>query len=329
MSRPSAIVLGAGVVGAACARALATAGARVRVIDPGAGRAAASWAAAGILSASMPHTLPEPVHALAARSLGLWHELGRQHPEVELRRPGVLLMGVDPDWLAWREERGLQSEPAEVVATDGGRVDGLRLPEVEVVRAPRAARALLDGIPVEGGPAPALAGLRSECDLLVVATGAWASPHLEELGVRLEVAPRRGQMMIFDRGDLDTILMEKVAEGVAVPRADGRIVVGTTLEDAGFAAETREEDLGRLEAWARRWVPGLGRREDSWAGLRPWSADPVPTIALAAPGVAVAVGHHRNGILLAPATGELVADLLLGRAPRVPAADYATATIGT
>jgi glycine oxidase len=67
---------------------------------------------------------------------------------------------------------------------------------------------------------------------------------------------------------------------------------------------------------------------DAWAGFRPWSPDPVPTVALAAPGVAVAVGHHRNGILLAPATGELVADLLLGRPTRVPAADYAAVTIG-
>lgn len=328
MSAPTAIVLGAGVVGAACARELASAGARVRVIDPGAGRAAASWAAAGILSASVPHTLPEPVHALASRSLSLWHGIGREHPEVELRRTGALILGGDPGWLAWREARGLASEPAEVVASDGARVQALRLPEVEALRSPRAARALLAGLTVERGPTLSLRELRARCDLLVVATGAWASPHLEELGVRVAVAPRRGQMMIFDRGDLDTILLEKETEGVAVPRADGRVVVGTTLEDAGFAAETREEDLARLEAWARRWVPGLGRREDSWAGLRPWSEDPVPTVALAAPGVAVAVGHHRNGILLAPATGELVADLLLGRPTRVPAADYARATIG-
>ena len=136
-------------------------------------------------------------------------------------------------------------------------------------------------------------------------------------------------MMVFDRGDLDAVLMEKATEGVAVPRADGRVVAGTTLEDVGFEEGTVPDDLDRLEAWARRWIPGLGRREDAWAGFRPWSPDPVPTVALAAPGVAVAVGHHRNGILLAPASGELVADLLLGRPTRVPAADYAAVTIGS
>ena len=320
---------GAGVVGASCARASSRAGCDVRIIDPGAGRAAASWAAAGILSVSVPQDLPEPVHALAARSLELWHEVAREHPEVELLRTGALLIGVDEAWWTWRAGHGLLTEPATVAAADGSAAEGLRLPEVEVVRTPRATRALLAGIAVEARPAPPLAALRRECDLLVVATGAWASPHLEELGIALRVSPRRGQMMVFDRGDLDAVLMEKATEGVAVPRADGRVVAGTTLEDVGFEEGTVPDDLDRLEAWARRWIPGLGRREDAWAGFRPWSPDPVPTVALAAPGVAVAVGHHRNGILLAPASGELVADLLLGRPTRVPAADYAAVTIGS
>ena len=323
-----AVVLGAGMVGASCARELARAGCDVRVIDPGAGRAAASWAAAGILSASVPQDLPEPVHVLAARSLGLWHDIAREHPEVELRRTGALLIGVDEAWWSWRGARGLLPARAPGGGADGTTAEGLRLPEVEVVRTPRAARALLAGVTVETREPPPLAALRRECDLLVVATGAWASPHLRELGIALRVAPRRGQMMVFDRGDLDVVLMEKATEGVAVPRADGRVVAGTTLEDVGFDERTVPRDLDRLEAWARRWIPGLGRREDAWAGFRPWSPDPVPTIALAAPGVAVAVGHHRNGILLAPATGELVADLLLGRPTRVPAADYAAVTIG-
>ncbi len=324
-----AVVLGAGVVGAACARELARAGCDVRVIDPGAGRAAASWAAAGILSASVPQDLPEPVHTLAARSLELWHAIAGEHPEVELRRTGAVLIGVDEAWRSWRAARGLPAEPVTIAAADGTTSAGLRLPEVEVVRTPRATRALLAGVAVEAREAPPLAALRRECDLLVVATGAWASPHLEELGIALRVSPRRGQMMMFDRGELDVVLMEKATEGVAVPRADGRVVAGTTLEDVGFDARTVPEDLDRLEAWARRWIPGLGGREDAWAGFRPWSPDPVPTVALAAPGVAVAVGHHRNGILLAPATGELVADLLLGRPTRVPAADYAAVTIGS
>jgi glycine oxidase len=164
--------------------------------------------------------------------------------------------------------------------------------------------------------------VRARSDVVVIATGAWAQPLLDEAGVALEIAPRRGQMLLFSAGRLDTVLMEADPSGLAVPRADGRIVVGTTLEDAGFDARTIPEDLDRLERRARRRIPGLGEREDSWAGLRPWSADPCPTIGHIAADVVVAVGHFRNGILLAPATGELVADLVLGRPTRIPSGAY-------
>jgi len=329
MSPPRATVLGAGAIGAACARALADAGARVRVIDAGHGTAAASWAAAGILAVAHPQRLAEPVHALAARSLELWDDLGRRHPRIELRRAGLTLLGDDPGWRRWRERRGLAVERVEWRPADGRPpVPALRFAEVGVVRSPRVAPALLCDIPVERGPAPALARLRASADVVVIATGAWAAPHLAEAGLELEVAPRRGQMLLFASGRLGTVLMEAEAEALAVPRADGRVVVGTTLEDTGFDAGTVTADLARLERWARATVPGLGARERAWAGLRPWSPMPCPTIGHLAPGVLAAVGHFRNGLLLAPATGELVADLALGRAPRVDPTPYAPAPAG-
>lgn len=322
MSGPAVAVLGAGIVGAACARELAGGGARVRVIDPGAaGRAAASWAAAGILSPSHPERLPEAVHRLGARSLELWEALGRRRPDVELRRPGQVMVGDEPEWLAWRAARGLASEPVDAPGGDGAPAH--RFPEVAVARSPRAAPALLDGLMVERRPAPSLHELRREADVVVIATGAWASPHLREAGVELEVAPRRGQMLLFDGGRLEQVLTEPAVDGVAVPRADGRIVAGTTLEDAGFDDSTVAADLDRMESWARRRIPGLGPRREAWAGLRPWAARPQPLIGSVAPGVVAAVGHFRNGILLATGTGEMVADLVLGRTPRVDPAPFA------
>ncbi len=317
-------VLGAGAVGASCARALREGGAHVRVIDPGVGRAAASWAAAGILSPSHPESLPDPVHRLGARSLELWAELGALHPRIELRRTGLSLIGDDAAWRQWRLGRGMAVEASTWTPAGGGAdLAALRFPEVATVRAPRVAPTLLGDIPVERTNGGRLADLRRESDVIVIATGAWAQPLLAEVGVSLEVAPRRGQMLLFDGGELDTVLMEADHPGVAVPRADGRIVVGTTLEDAGFDACTVAGDLDRLEAWARDRIPGLGAREDAWAGLRPWSSLPSPTIGHVASDVVVAVGHFRNGILLAPGTGELVADLVLGRPARVEAAALA------
>ncbi len=320
---PRVTILGAGVVGAAAARHLVAAGARVRVIDPGAGRAAGSWAAAGILSPSHPERLPEEVHALGVRSLELWDGLGRALPWLERRTVGQVLLGDEPGWLGWRRARGLVTERVTWTSADGSAQPAHLFPEVGVVRAPRVARALLGDLPVEPGPVPPLDALRAGADVVVIATGAWAAPHLAEAGVALQVAPRRGQMLLFSSGDLGTVLIEGGREGVAVPRADGRVVAGTTLEDAGFAADTVDDDLDRLERWARARVPGLGRREDAWAGLRPWSPRPAPLIAEVAPGVIAAVGHFRNGILLAPATGELVADLALGRVPHVDPAGFA------
>jgi glycine oxidase len=289
----------------------------VRVIDPGAGRAAASWAAAGILSPSRPQELPDALHALGARSLELWGELARRHPRVELRRTGLLLLGREPGWTAWRRRRGLAVEPVD------GRPEAVLFPEVATVRSPRVAPALLGDIAVERGAPQPLEALRAQADLVVIATGAWAGPALAEMGVALEVAPRRGQMMLFASGAPETVVMEPREGHLAVPRGDGRVVVGTTLEDVGFRVETEPEDMERMEAWARRTLPALGAVEARWAGLRPWSSRPAPTIGEAAPGVIVAVGHFRNGLLLAPATGELVADLALGRRPRVAPGPFA------
>jgi glycine oxidase len=320
------LVVGAGIVGAACARALADAGARVTALDPGAGPAAASWASAGILSPGGPHRFPDAFHDLAARSLELWGGIGARHPELGLREVGMLVLGDEPELFAWREERGLPCTPAQWLGTPA-----MLLPEVAVLRASLAAPALLRGgagrepVPLEGRrDAPAeLDALRRDADAVVIASGAWAAPHLAAAGLPLAVAPRRGQMMRFACPAPPPVLRQGGGEEIAVPRSDGRVLVGTTLEDVGFDAATEPATLDRLEAWARRWVPGLGAREDAWAGLRPFSPRPLPTIGWAADGVIAAVGHHRNGVLLAPATGELVRDLVLGRAPRVDPAPFA------
>ena len=233
-------------------------------------------------------------------------------------RPGLVLLGGEPEWLRWRRARAMTQEMVVWRDAEGReRDDAVRFPEVATVRTPRVAAALLGDIAVDRGAPPSLGELRAQADAVVVATGAWAAGALADLGVALEVGPRRGQMMLFASGDIDTVIMESGEGYLAVPRADGRVVVGTTLEDVGFDSGTVPEDLTRMERWARRMIPALGDAEDAWAGFRPWSSRPAPTIAEAAPGVVVAVGHFRNGLLLAPATGELVADLVLGRAPRV------------
>jgi glycine oxidase len=298
----------------------------VTVLDPGGGAAAASWASAGILSPGHPHLLPQPFHDLAARSMELWPRIGVRHPELALRQVGMLVLGEDPDLIAWREERGLACVPAQWLGAPAA-----LLPEVAVLRASLAAPALLRGsgqqarIPLEARRVEVedLEELRRGADAVVIAAGAWATPLLAAVGLSLPVVPRRGQMMRFGCPAPPPVLRQADGEGIVVPRDDGRVLVGTTLEDVGFDAATEPATLDRLEAWARRQVPGLGAREDAWAGLRPATPRPLPVIGRAAEGVIAAVGHFRNGVLLAPATGELVRDLVLGRTPRTDPAPFA------
>jgi glycine oxidase len=302
----SAGAIGAGVIGAMCARFLRDAGISVTVYDPGVGRAQATWASAGLLlDESDDH--PEAWLALARRGMELWAGLGERFPELEYRRVGVLLLGQDPDAIAWREANGYRTEVAE-----WGRQPALLMPEACVIRPTRVATALLQDVARVATAVESVDAVLRDHDIAVIAAGAWSQPLLDQVGVRLEVRPRRGQMMLFDSGRLPLVLRTAERQ-IALPRADGRVAVGTTWEDAGFDARTDAATLDRLEAWARAQVPGLGERETAWAGLRPWSDRDVPTIGWVGDRVLVAVGHHRDGLVLGPATGELVRDLVLGQ----------------
>jgi glycine oxidase len=98
-----------------------------------------------------------------------------------------------------------------------------------------------------------------------------------------------------------------------IPRSDGTVVVGATVEEAGFNKETHPDATERLRAAAVALVPELGAVREVWAGLRPGSVDGLPILGeTSLPGYFVSSGHFRDGILLAPATAKVVARLILG-----------------
>jgi glycine oxidase len=159
------------------------------------------------------------------------------------------------------------------------------------------------------------------CGHLIVAAGAWSGRLLGEIGVRAPTPPLKGQIVLLRH---DRPLLRRIVEhdrNYLVPREDGRVLVGATEEDAGFdtrptavaARDLLDEAIGLCPALAQAEV------EATWAGLRPGSIDTRPYIGLA-PGfrnLIVATGHKRAGLQLSPGTAELVADLVLGRKPRV------------
>ena len=166
---------------------------------------------------------------------------------------------------------------------------------------------------------------------VIVCGGAWTGRLLAQAGVWLPVRPIKGQMMLF-RTPLTSgcrQLLERVvlADGrYLIPRADGRVLVGSTLEEADFDKTPTAAARASLHASAVAMLPVLAacEVEHHWAGLRPGSPDGVPFIG-AVPGIRglfINAGHYRNGLVLAPAATRLLVDQLLGREPIVDPAPY-------
>jgi glycine oxidase len=161
---------------------------------------------------------------------------------------------------------------------------------------------------------------------VVIANGAWASTWSDALHTPIPIRPVRGQMVALRT--IGTALRHVVSsfDGYVLTKADGTTYVGTTVEEAGFDARPTVAGIASLLALAPRLVPRLADATftSAWAGLRPGSVDGRPLIGRVPgwQGVTMAAGHFRGGILLAPITGELVADLLANRRPRLPVDDF-------
>jgi glycine oxidase len=221
---------------------------------------------------------------------------------------------------------------------------GYFLPDRAQIRNPRHLKALarsLEGREVSLRPASAVLGFEAKggrvaavvtesgpipCGVVVVAAGAWSSGILANLSVRVETPPLKGQIVMLKA---DRPLLRRIVEhgkNYLVPRDDGRILIGATEEEAGFDTRTTSEALRDLVAEAHHLCPILKEAEveRSWAGLRPGSVDSKPYLGFA-PGysnLVVATGHKRAGLQLAPASAEVIADLVLGRPPRVDLAPF-------
>jgi glycine oxidase len=268
------------------------------------------------------------------------------------RSGGVDVAWTDPEDQAlqaaagqWRAE-GISYErlpPGDYARVEPALNPGLRtvyyLPDRAQVRNPRLLRALIEAAsrrgvrlrPWHSVEGYSLRGNRVEavhtsagdipCGFVVMAAGAWSGGLLQPIGVCVPTPPLKGQIVLLKA---DRPLLRRVVEhgkNYLVPREDGRVLVGATEHDAGFDTRPTYGATRDLLDEALRLCPILGEAEveATWAGLRPGSVDTRPTIG-PAPGfdnLIVATGHKRAGLQLAPATAELVADLILGRPSRL------------
>ncbi|WP_242675167.1 glycine oxidase ThiO [Phytopseudomonas dryadis] len=356
------IVVGGGVIGLLSAYRLADAGAQVVLIDRSRVGSEASWAGGGIVSPLYPWRYSQAVTALAHWSQDYYPGLGQRlleatglDPEVHVTGLYWLDMDDQVEALAWaqREGRPLVEVPigeayAAVAPLGPGFERAIHMPGVANVRNPRLVKSLraallqmpnvtlhehagVTGFVREGERIRGVRTVDGEwlADQVVVAAGAWSAEVLSVLGLALPVEPVKGQMILF-KCAADFLSTMVLAGGrYAIPRRDGHILVGSTLEHAGFDKTPTRDALASLRASAAQLLPKLAEAEvvGHWAGLRPGSPEGIPFIGPVPgqQGLWLNCGHYRNGLVLAPASCQLLADLMLGREPIIDPAPYAPA----
>lgn len=352
------LVIGGGAIGLLTARELIHAGADVTLVEMGETGRESSWAGGGIISPLYPWRYADSVTALS-----LWSQ--REYPRLcadlleetgvdpELIRSGLLILDDEEQEQALSWSR---THEARVEVIDGETLretepelgprpaSALWMPEVEQVRNPRLARALRRSIEkrveirvqeevvellVDSGRA---VGARTRkgtltADRIVICTGAWTAKLLEQLDAKPEIEPVRGQMILFyaKPGQINQVVLYR--DRYVIPRKDGRVLIGSTLEHEGFLKATTAEAKEELYRAAVEIFPLLKRTpiENHWAGLRPGSPSGIPYIG-AFPnieGLYFNAGHYRNGLVTGPASARLAADLLLGREPVTDPEPYA------
>lgn len=353
------LVIGAGLIGMLTARELARAGRRVQLIERGSPGCEASWAGGGILSPLYPWRYPEAVTRLATWGQRCYPELAQalrseSGIDPEWTRSGLLILDTDEaeTALRWARAHAVTVEYLEGAAAVAAvephcrRTDAaLWLPAVAQIRNPRLIRALRialerDGVVIHEGTEVGhilhtngvVRGVRAGNETfaarnVVLAAGAWSARLLEDIGLHLPLTAVRGQMLLY-RVEPDLLRRIVLDRGrYAIPRRDGHVLVGSTVEHAGFDKSTTAEARRELEEAAAALVPGLARHTivRHWSGLRPGSPDGIPWIG-PVPGIAglyLNAGHYRNGVVLGPASARLLADMMLDRPPIVDVTPYA------
>lgn len=327
------IVVGAGALGLASAEALLMQGASVTVLERGNVGQESSWAGGGILSPLCPWDYPEVVTQLALRGAAKFADWAANlysatGIDPQFQKTGMLVL---PAFDKNRAMQWCEQHQVRCQEKDGG----LLLPEVAQARNPRVLQALRAHVAQLGGQiieqcevkefvaeGDAITQLKTSrgdfsANRYVVAAGAWSKQVLANEASLLGIKPIRGQMLLFkfDTPPLQHILLQN--DMYLIPRRDGHLLVGSTLEDVGFDKSTTTAARDMLWHRASVLLPALKTMPfiKHWAGLRPGSPSNIPTIGRhpRLENLYLNSGHFRYGVTMAPASVEMLLNEINGQ----------------
>ncbi len=352
------LIIGGGISAMLTARELTQAGAKVVIVEKGVLGKESSWAGGGILSPLYPWRYDDAVTALAVWSQTSYPLLAGELAEEtgidpQWIRSGLLILDHDEavSAIEWAKRHDVEVVELDRAATlrcepvlSSVDAPSLWFPQVGQIRNPRLLKALRVSLDNRGVrfiersevtdlliSKGRVSGVVADSDTftasaVIVAAGAWAAQLLARSGVSVNVFPVRGQMLLFRAkpGLLTRIVLKN--GHYLIPRRDGRILVGSTVEYTGFDKSTTPEAMTVLQQAAIELVPLLveSQLERHWAGLRPGSGHGVPFIG-AFPdleGLYINAGHFRNGVVMGPGAAHLLADIILKRPPIVDPRSY-------
>ncbi len=351
-------IIGGGINGLLTAKELMQAGCNVSILDKSQVGQEASWAGGGILLPLYPWRQAQAITDLVTSSLKQYPYLSREL----LQQTGIdpewhecgLLISKNPDIddaVNWCTRNQILCQPANSTFFEPLQTQPLNplwLPHIAQARNPRLLKSLkefllnsgvrifenedITRVKLEKGRISSIdtRHLSFKTNHLIIAAGAWSGDILQQylptLQSSIRIKPVKGQMLLFDANP--TILRHMILDGdqYLIPRRDGKILAGSSVEQVGFDKTPTPDTKNRLYQFAIELLPSLKSFPVSqhWAGLRPESRKGIPYISLHPEihNLSINAGHFRNGLTMAPASAKLLTDLILNRSPSLNPAPY-------
>ncbi len=357
---PDITIIGSGIIGLLTAREFSLAGASVSIIEKNTLARASSWAGGGILLPLYPWRQDQAISALILQSIALYPHLSTEL----LHDTGIdpewtdcgLLVTHTPDFdcaANWCESNGIPYQIPSAAQLDRFNIapsNPLWMPTIAQARNPRLLKALIHDLKTRGVEFIENCELqavkhnknritsiiastgKSAVNQLLLATGAWSGKLWSQLftgnmAPQPDIFPVKGEMLLFDAAPGFLSHMILTEDQYLIPRKDGKILVGSSVEQCGFDRRTTQSARDRLINFALELLPDLNKYPlvNHWAGLRPGTHLGIPYISKhpVFNNLAINAGHFRNGLGMAPASARLLVDLVLDRPTVVDPQPYA------